>query len=87
MADCPLTLTPAEIVVKFGDPASINCSTSATDASLIGWEAVVAGSASEELFVPWIVDKLEHWGIEPKCFITLLNLQCTVMPVITLYSK
>ncbi|XP_067426373.1 intercellular adhesion molecule 5 [Thunnus thynnus] len=84
--DCPLTLTPAEIVVRFGDPASINCSTSATDDFKIGWEAVVGGIGSEEPSVPWIVDKLEHWGIEPKCFITLPNLQCTVMPVITLYK-
>ncbi|XP_034076261.1 hemicentin-2-like isoform X2 [Gymnodraco acuticeps] len=35
---CPLVLTPAKIVVRFGDPVSINCSTSVAVPIHMGWE-------------------------------------------------
>ncbi|KAM6965921.1 vascular cell adhesion protein 1 [Tautogolabrus adspersus] len=84
---CPLVLTPPEIVVKFGDPALVNCSTSAPDASVIGWESTVGGTGAEEPpAVTWRVEKLEQWTIEPKCYVTTEDQQCSVMPVVTLYK-
>ncbi|XP_034566554.1 intercellular adhesion molecule 5 [Notolabrus celidotus] len=85
---CPLSLTPPEIVVKYGDPASVNCTTSAPDAYLIGWEAAFGGTGVEQPpSVTWRVEKLEHWIVEPKCFLTMKNNeQCTVMPSVTLYK-
>lgn len=85
---CPLVLTPAEIVVKFGDPASVNCSTSTPDADFIGWEATLGGTgASRPPVVTWRVEKLTQWTIEPKCFLTKTNNeQCTVMPAVTIYK-
>lgn len=89
MADCPLILTPAEIVVRFGDPASVNCSTSATDAQGMGWEATVGGTGFEpRVTVNWTVEKLEDWTIKTNCYITLIDdYQCSVKPHITLYSE
>ncbi|XP_041672872.1 intercellular adhesion molecule 5 [Cheilinus undulatus] len=85
---CPLMLTPSEIVVKFGDPASVNCSTSAPDAFLIGWESAIGGTGVQKPpAVTWMAKKLDQWDIEPKCFLTKQNNeQCIVMPVVTLYK-
>ncbi|XP_074553255.1 uncharacterized protein LOC141809915 [Halichoeres trimaculatus] len=84
---CPLVLTPPEIVVKYGDPASINCSTSASDADIMGWEATVGGTLSQPPTVTWRVEELQMWDIQPKCFLTRLNNeQCTMMPKVTLYK-
>lgn len=88
MADCPLTLTPSEVAVRFGDQVSINCSTSATDALGMGWEAAVGGKGFKNVTaVTWTVERIEEWTIKPDCYITLNNWQCTVTPNITLYSE
>ncbi|XP_044036580.1 intercellular adhesion molecule 5 [Siniperca chuatsi] len=85
---CPLILSPAEIVVRFGDPASVNCSTSATGVVGMGWEAAFGGTGFQKPpAVTWRVEKLEEWKMEPKCYMTLKNNhQCHVMPAITLYK-
>uniref|UniRef100_A0A3Q4H313 Ig-like domain-containing protein n=1 Tax=Neolamprologus brichardi TaxID=32507 RepID=A0A3Q4H313_NEOBR len=88
MAGCPLTLTPSEIVVKFGDPILINCSTSATDVEGMGWEAPFGGTGFEHPpVVTWRVEKLEEWTPSPSCYATLVDgSQCTVSPLITVYK-
>ncbi|XP_034448184.1 hemicentin-1-like isoform X1 [Hippoglossus hippoglossus] len=85
---CPLTLTPGEVVVRFGDRASVNCSTSATDVSGISWEASVGGTGSENPpSFTWTVEKLQDWSLKPKCYITLRNNhRCFVEPNIKLYK-
>lgn len=94
MADCPLTLMPAKIVVRYGDPASVNCSTSTTDHMGMGWEARYGGTPFlSQTAVTWKVEKLEDWTMKPKCYITLNDedddddVQCVKIPHITLYSK
>ncbi|KAM7371803.1 hypothetical protein PAMP_009013 [Pampus punctatissimus] len=88
IADFPLTLMPAEILVRFGDPISVNCSTSATDIKGMGWEATLGGTPLEEnvTHVTWSVDKLEDWAIRPICYVTLPDEQYTAIPNITLYK-
>ncbi|XP_076739408.1 V-set and immunoglobulin domain-containing protein 10 isoform X3 [Maylandia zebra] len=85
---CPLTLTPSEIVVKFGDPILINCSTSATDVEGMGWEAPFGGTGFERPpVVTWRVEKLEEWTPSPSCYATLVDgSQCTVSPLIAVYN-
>ncbi|XP_076609070.1 vascular cell adhesion protein 1 isoform X2 [Chaetodon auriga] len=84
---CPLILTPAEVVVRFGDPVSVNCSTSATDVFKMGWEASVGGSTSDDFStVIWVVEELKEWTIQPKCFVTLTAEQCEVPAAVTLYK-
>ncbi|XP_030592530.1 intercellular adhesion molecule 1-like [Archocentrus centrarchus] len=85
---CPLTLTPSEIVVRFGDPVSINCSTSATYVVGMGWEAPFGGTGFEPPpAVIWRVEKVEEWTPSPSCYATLDDhSQCLVSPVITVYK-
>uniref|UniRef100_A0A3B4G6M6 Ig-like domain-containing protein n=1 Tax=Pundamilia nyererei TaxID=303518 RepID=A0A3B4G6M6_9CICH len=85
---CPPTLTPSEMVVRFGDPVLINCSTSATDVQGMGWEAPFGGTGFERPpVVTWRVDKVEEWTPNPFCYVTLVNgSQCTVNPLITVYK-
>ncbi|CAJ1075293.1 intercellular adhesion molecule 5 [Xyrichtys novacula] len=85
---CPLTLTPPEVVVRYGDPISVNCSTSDPDAFIMGWEAIVGGTGVKPPpTVTWKVGKLREWAIRPTCFLTdKNNEQCVVTPVITVYK-
>ncbi|XP_023257187.1 hemicentin-2-like [Seriola lalandi dorsalis] len=86
LEDCPLTLTPAELVVRFGDPASANCTTSVTDAAGMGWEAAYGGTGFEKPpTVTWAVKKLTYWHIQPNCYITRIK-QCKVSLAVTLYK-
>uniref|UniRef100_A0A3B4GA89 Ig-like domain-containing protein n=1 Tax=Pundamilia nyererei TaxID=303518 RepID=A0A3B4GA89_9CICH len=76
------------MVVRFGDPVLINCSTSATDVQGMGWEAPFGGTGFERPpVVTWRVDKVEEWTPNPFCYVTLVNgSQCTVNPLITVYK-
>lgn len=86
--ECPITVTPSEIVVRFGDPVSVNCSTSATDVLIMGWEATVGGIRSERRpFVTWMVEKLENWNEKPVCFLSLRTQpQCSKSLAVNLYK-
>uniref|UniRef100_A0A669E5R0 Ig-like domain-containing protein n=1 Tax=Oreochromis niloticus TaxID=8128 RepID=A0A669E5R0_ORENI len=88
MAGCPLTVNPSEIVVRFGDPVSVNCSTSARYVTGMGWEAPFGGTGFERPpVVTWRVDKLEEWTPSPFCYATLDDgSQCTLRPVITIFK-
>ncbi|XP_045888252.1 hemicentin-1-like isoform X1 [Micropterus dolomieu] len=85
---CHVILSPDELVVRFGDPASVNCSTSATNVSGMGWEAAVGGTGFKNPpTVTWTVKKLTEWSIKPECYITRNdNSQCFVSPAITVYK-
>lgn len=81
-------MVPSEVVVRFGDPVSINCSSLDRDALGMGWEAQLGGIGFKQVpTVTWTVKELNIWSIKTKCFLTLSSGQCTVMPNITLYSK
>ncbi|XP_056143562.1 hemicentin-1 [Lampris incognitus] len=84
-----LELSPPSVVVRYGDPVTINCSTSSTDGQGMGWEASVGGTALEKgtTFVIWTVKALEEWTVAPACYITLQNgRQHVEMPPVTLYK-
>ncbi|XP_034395750.1 intercellular adhesion molecule 5 [Cyclopterus lumpus] len=83
---CPLVLTPAKIAVRFGDPASVNCSTSATEFLQIGWEAISGGMTSKEAVVTWTVEKVKDWDTKPLCYIDVNDGQCSIILDITLYK-
>ncbi|XP_042361779.1 intercellular adhesion molecule 5 [Plectropomus leopardus] len=85
---CPLILTPAEIVVRFGDSASINCNTTQPDFVGMGWEATLGSTAFlRQPTVLWTVDKLEDWTMYVTCYVFLRGgFQCNVRPNITLYK-
>ena len=90
LTDCPLILTPAEVVVRFGDPVSVNCSTaSTTDFLGMSWEASAGGTGFEDKSsLTWTVEKVDEWDIKPQCYMTRRNgKQCFMTPDITVYSE
>ncbi|KAM9346626.1 vascular cell adhesion protein 1 [Symphorus nematophorus] len=86
--DCPLTLTPAEVVVRFGDEVSVDCNATSTDTVGMGWEATSGGIGfTSTKTLTWKLENLTEWSIEPLCYTTLTdNHQCQKSPKITLYK-
>lgn len=87
--DCPLTLSPAELVVKLGDPSSVNCSTTVANPARLGWETEKGGTGEGNITtITWTVEKAEIWNTAPMCFITTNdNEQCNVSLAMTIYSE
>ncbi|XP_029293944.1 vascular cell adhesion protein 1 isoform X2 [Cottoperca gobio] len=87
---CPLVLTPAELVVRFGDPASVNCSTSAAGVLGMGWEGRYGATTSKGPASTWAVEEVDDWSTKPACFINLKENgsyhECSVWLAITLYK-
>ncbi|MCI4391855.1 hypothetical protein PGIGA_G00139350 [Pangasianodon gigas] len=85
-AAVPLQLDPPSIVVPFGSPVSVNCSTNVTNKGM-GWEASQGQKDLMEnvTFITWTVKSLEHWDIEPICYINV-NEQYMLSLNITVYK-
>ncbi|KAL1005120.1 hypothetical protein UPYG_G00054820 [Umbra pygmaea] len=65
-----LTMKPDRLVVKYGDPASANC-TPATPEPM-GWEATQGGrglTGYPQTLLEWTVKKLTDYNINPTCFL------------------
>lgn len=85
---CPVTLSPAEVAVRFGDPLTINCSTSAADVRQIGFEVPFGGKQENQPFsVTWAAEEVREWVVKVLCYVTLDSDQCTEVPRITVYSE
>ncbi|XP_030645747.1 intercellular adhesion molecule 1-like isoform X1 [Chanos chanos] len=65
-----LKLNPPKVVVRFGDPVSVNCSTSTKHYGM-GWEAPVGGvdMRDDVNVITWTVPELTDWDMEAICFI------------------
>ncbi|XP_028267964.1 hemicentin-2 [Parambassis ranga] len=85
-SSCPIELSPPRVVVKFGDPVSVNCSTSERHEGL-GWEAPIGGTGAEPVdHLVWTVDKLTDWNISPKCFLNPIDQdQCSTVLEVVVY--
>lgn len=91
-ASCPIELSPPSVVVRYGDPVSVNCSTSESLFEGIGWEATQGGSGLKQVnHLTWTVKNLTDFSISPTCFISLSNNsqfeQCFMTLKVVLYSK
>ncbi|NP_001108576.1 uncharacterized protein LOC100141487 precursor [Danio rerio] len=86
LAKCPLQITPQSVVVKYGDPVSVNCSTSVTHMGM-GWESTVGGvPLSTASLITWRVSELTDWEIQPPfCYINY-GKQCEVALPVTVYK-
>ncbi|XP_056106566.1 hemicentin-1-like [Rhinichthys klamathensis goyatoka] len=84
-AECPLQLNPERVIVEFGSPVSVDCSTSVQHKGM-GWEAS-EGSVpmSKDSLITWNVSELREWDIEPFCYINYEK-QCTVTLPVTIYK-
>ncbi|XP_064170251.1 intercellular adhesion molecule 5 isoform X7 [Anguilla rostrata] len=90
-SECPLMIQPFTVVVRYGDPVSVNCTVSGTHEG-IGWEASegTVDMVTEVQFVTWRLETLTDWEISPKCFGNFLinaeHDQCDKKLNITVYK-
>uniref|UniRef100_G3PKP9 Ig-like domain-containing protein n=3 Tax=Gasterosteus aculeatus TaxID=69293 RepID=G3PKP9_GASAC len=70
-ASCPIELSPPSVVVRYGDPVSINCSTSDGHSAEMGWEATVGSTIIQNVpHVAWTVERLiqTDYDVTSICF-------------------
>ncbi|XP_058864108.1 intercellular adhesion molecule 5-like [Acipenser ruthenus] len=73
-AVCDVNIDPSRVVVRFGDPVTVNCSTTREDVLEAGWEASVSPvNEQKSKIAVWNVSSLTVWDAEPKCFINYMN--------------
>lgn len=81
------------MVVRYGQPVSINCSALTDQNGGMGWEATEGGTGLLEdvRHLNWTVDRLTEWDASPKCFINPRHgssfRQCGVRPEVVVYSE
>ncbi|XP_062292231.1 intercellular adhesion molecule 3-like [Scomber scombrus] len=64
---CPLTISPSPLVVRFGDPAKANCSTTnALIVHYIAWESPEGEPLYDQPNV-WSVNSMTKWDVTPLC--------------------
>ncbi|KAJ7992520.1 hypothetical protein DPEC_G00279530 [Dallia pectoralis] len=87
-ASSQLEFNPPSVVVKYGDPVSVLCSTSHPKPNGMGWEATIGGVSFQPdvSSVTWTVDKLEDWTIEPMCYISTVDGQSSKTLSVILYK-
>uniref|UniRef100_A0A8C4SYQ4 Intercellular adhesion molecule N-terminal domain-containing protein n=1 Tax=Erpetoichthys calabaricus TaxID=27687 RepID=A0A8C4SYQ4_ERPCA len=67
---CDVEFSPAEVIVKYGDPVTVTCRTNRTDIRAIGWETSVEPvEPKKSNSTVWNVSSLTVWDAEPRCFI------------------
>lgn len=91
-ASCPLELSPPSVVVKYGDPVSVNCSTLVSQFEGMGWEATQGDTGLKQVnHLTWTLERLTEWAISPSCFFNPSPdspfTQCSTYPTVVLYSK
>lgn len=86
-ASCPFIITPSRVVVKYGDPFSVNCNAT-SDNTGMGWESNYKGTGLiHSNFVQLNIEKADRWSIESECFINRKNSdQCSEQVPITVYK-
>ncbi|XP_053712468.1 intercellular adhesion molecule 4-like isoform X1 [Synchiropus splendidus] len=70
---CPLKVTPDSVVVRFGDPVTVNCSVSKRENVFLTWEIPQLGlntGLTEEPFQIWMMENVTEWDIKPMCYVT-----------------
>ncbi|KAI4875024.1 hypothetical protein NFI96_013611 [Prochilodus magdalenae] len=74
-------------VVKYGDPVSVNCSSSSnfTELKWVGPLEPVYGDDDIKT-VTWETDSLTDWNIQPVCYMILNGVQCNRTLSLTIYK-
>ncbi|PWA17618.1 hypothetical protein CCH79_00008177 [Gambusia affinis] len=86
-ASCPIELIPPRVVVKYGDPISVNCTTSAEKFHGLGWEASQGGTGVVQMqrYVMLTVESVTQWDSHPICFINI-DPQCSTRLGLVIYT-
>uniref|UniRef100_A0AAV2KDX9 Ig-like domain-containing protein n=1 Tax=Knipowitschia caucasica TaxID=637954 RepID=A0AAV2KDX9_KNICA len=87
-AGCPIVMTPSRVVVKYGDPLTVNCSSTIDQVESLGWESNVKGTpATNAHHVLLNIEKVDEWELESECFFNFKNgSQCIEQLPIIIYK-
>ncbi|XP_056256732.1 hemicentin-2 [Seriola aureovittata] len=88
-ANCQAELSPPQVVVKYRDTFSVNCSSSPELTEGMGWESSQGGIALTAgiSFLTLETDSVTDWTIAPMCFFNLHNgTQCSEKLPVTVYK-
>uniref|UniRef100_A0A3B5QTJ6 Hemicentin-2-like n=1 Tax=Xiphophorus maculatus TaxID=8083 RepID=A0A3B5QTJ6_XIPMA len=87
-AFCPIELIPTRVVVKYGDPISVNCTTSAGKLDGLGWESSEGGASAPDTqrYVMLTVQSVTQWGSHPMCFLNFAQTQCSTRLGLVIYT-
>uniref|UniRef100_A0A8C9SRP2 Intercellular adhesion molecule 1-like n=1 Tax=Scleropages formosus TaxID=113540 RepID=A0A8C9SRP2_SCLFO len=86
--DCPIEIDPPAVVVKYGDPISVNC-TVFTEHMGMGWVAKQNPVPNQQgvQSLLWTVENLTVWDINPQCFANFKRVpQCLKKVSVTVYK-
>ncbi|XP_034544157.1 uncharacterized protein LOC117816131 [Notolabrus celidotus] len=68
-AQCPLTMSPSTLVVRYGDPVKANCSLQRSGFPVLGWVVSMgAPNPTDGHFLVWSVDRMTEWSLTPMCW-------------------
>ncbi|CAL8284611.1 unnamed protein product [Boreogadus saida] len=88
---CPLEFIPKRVVERYGASVSVICrpTTTSAESDIIGWETPIGKwnlNKHDNKSATWNVEKFEEWTLEPFCFGTFSDNQCSLTLPITLYK-
>lgn len=78
---------PAEVAVRFGEPVTINCTSSASVILGILWEVPAGEVKLVDAVATWSVRQMTEWRGAARCILNLGDRLCSKVPNITLYSE
>ncbi|KAG7505129.1 intercellular adhesion molecule 1 [Solea senegalensis] len=86
---CQLHLSPPRVVVAYGDPISVNCSSSSNQTKGIGWESPLGGIGFQQgfSFLTLKIDKVSQWSFDAMCYIShFSDIQCIEQLPVKVYK-
>lgn len=85
----PLTLDPPEVIIKYGEEVSVNCTSTAEEHEGMWWcNGVTCGDKEEDNTFILLSTLVSEWDVTPLCKIELNDaLECSKQLEITVYSK
>ncbi|XP_034075869.1 hemicentin-1-like [Gymnodraco acuticeps] len=89
-SSCEIEFSPPKVVVRFGDPFSLNCISTSNQIDSMGWEAIYGTGTGLQDGVSSValkIDSVKDWKMEPQCFVNLENgVQCSETLNFTVYK-
>uniref|UniRef100_A0AAQ4PQX8 Ig-like domain-containing protein n=1 Tax=Gasterosteus aculeatus aculeatus TaxID=481459 RepID=A0AAQ4PQX8_GASAC len=87
-SSCPVQISPPTVVVRFGDPLRIICSSTSDQIESIGLESRYGGEKTEGVSsVVLDITSVEHWEVLVICFLNRVKVdQCSENFPVTVYK-
>lgn len=81
-------MSPSSLVVRYGDPATANCSVLRNGFQYLGWEVPLGATEGiHNHFLVWSVDSMTEWSIAPMCYaLSDQGDQCVIKLPLTVFK-